>query len=75
MKTFQIECGQHKGTVEARDAFSAWRKVVGTACEGFAPLARYREKHPAAKGRKQRAGWGVWLYVEPRYLDLPAEYR
>jgi hypothetical protein len=70
MKTFQIECGKHKGIVDARSEFSAWRKIVGKADEGFAVLARFRVSHPATAGRKHRAGWGVWHYVEPRHLDM-----
>jgi hypothetical protein len=70
MRTFQIECGQHKGVVKARDEFSAWRKVVGDACDGFSKLARFRERLPASKNREHKAGWQVWFYVEPRYLDM-----
>ncbi len=74
MKKFQVECGDHSGTVEARNEFSAWRKVVGSAADGFSPLARYREYSPATKGRFHRAGWSPWFYVEPRYLDLGGKF-
>jgi hypothetical protein len=70
MRLFQIECGEHRGIVEARDEFSAWRKIVGKANDGFSKLARFRECLPATAGRKHRAGWQLWQYVEPRYLDL-----
>ena len=69
MLKYQIQCGEHCGTVQARSAQSAWRKIVGKADDGFAPLARYREYQPATKNRKVRAGWGPWFYVEPRVLD------
>ena len=70
MRKFQIECGEHKGIVAARSCFSAWRKIVGNAADGFAQLARYREYLPASKNRKHRAGWGPWCYVVPRWLDM-----
>jgi hypothetical protein len=70
MRKFQIECGEHEGIVKARSPFSAWRKVVGNAAEGFGLLARYREYLPATQKRKHRAGWGPWTYVEPRWLDM-----
>jgi hypothetical protein len=70
MKKFQIECGEHRGTVEARDEYSAWRKVVGKADEGFAALARFRFQQPATPKRKHRAGWTPWFYISPRSLDM-----
>lgn len=69
-RRFQIECGEHRGTVEARDEFSAWRKVVGNAADGFGKLARFRESLPASAGRRHRAGWQPWKYVTPRALDM-----
>ncbi len=60
MRTFEIHCGVHRGVVEARDEFSAWRKVVGKATDGFSPLARFRTLWPRTQ----------WLYVVPRYLDM-----
>ena len=70
MKTYEIQCGQHRGVVEARDEFSAWRKVVGNAADGFGKMARFREATPATKGRRHHAGWQPWQYVTPRHLDL-----
>ncbi len=32
MKKFQVECGDHSGTVEARNEFSAWRPIRRARC-------------------------------------------
>jgi hypothetical protein len=60
MRTFEIHCGVHRGIVQARNAFSAWRKVVGTAVDGFAPFARVRQLNPRTP----------WEYAVPRYFDM-----
>lgn len=56
MREFQIECGEHKGTIEARSLGAAWRKLTKGKTTGFSPLARFVED-------------GVWKYVVPQWLD------
>lgn len=69
-REFQIECGQHRGIVNASDEFAAWHQIVGDATGGFAPLARFRESLPPRQGRAHRSGWQPWRYVVPRYFDM-----
>ena len=70
MRKYEVQCGKHHGIVLARDPYSAWRKVVGKADDGFAKLARYREMLPATLTRTHRAGWSPWFYVSPRTIDM-----
>ena len=57
MNVYEIECGSHKGRVEAATIGEAWRKLTDGKTRGFAELARWRVPR------------GVWLYVEPAALD------
>ena len=59
MTKFQIECGEHKGTVTAKTLGEAWRKLTKGKMSGFAPLARFCIGRPGE----------VWQYITPEALD------
>jgi hypothetical protein len=67
MTTFQVECGEHKGKIEAKSPGSAWRKLTKDKTSGFAPLARFREMPLNGPSYKLRRG--LWHYVTPEALD------
>jgi len=55
---FAIECGEHRGVVEAPTLGEAWRKLTRGKKTGFAPLARFNtERTP------------IWQYITPQALD------
>ena len=72
-KTYQIECGNVRGFVEAKDEHSAFRKLMRslkTSKKEWGVLARFREviighgfKVFKVKGRE---GW--WNYQKPYFL-------
>ena len=59
IKTFQIQCGEHAGVIEAATIGVAWRKLTKGKRAGFAPLARWMECYTHR----------VWNYQTPQSLD------
>jgi hypothetical protein len=64
MPTYEISCGKHSGTFDAKGPGEAWRRLTNGKMDGFAPLARYRELQSDG-----RTGRGVWFYVDPNALE------
>lgn len=60
MTRFRIECGKHRGTIEALSIGEAWRKLTEGQTDGFTRLARVR------------TNGGVWKYTTPEWLDRQA---
>ena len=58
---FDIECGAHRGTVEAGTIYLAWKKLTGNKRAGFSPLVRYRAHRGIARA--------IWFYITPQALD------
>ena len=69
MPFYEIQCGKHEITGEANNVGILWRRSTKGETSGFSRLARYRKMHAATANRKHRAGWGVWYYINPQWLD------
>ena len=67
LKTYEVQCGSHKGVFDARGPGSAWRKLTKGKKEGFGVLTRFRELHP--NGPSYKLGRGVWFYIDPNALE------
>ena len=69
MPFYEIQCGKHELTGEARNVGVLWRWGTKKETTGFSLLARFREMRKATANRKHRAGWGPWQYINPDSLD------